>query len=228
MGALSGPEPPRDERELFARATALHGRRVDDLAAELGARVSGDARRTKGKVGTLVERALGARGGSAAIPDFPHLGVELKTIPVEPSGRARESTYVCTIAVADPDASTWATSWVKKKLARVLWMPVVTPRECSAPRVFGPPLLWTPSASQEAVLQDDFDEIMGLIGIGGIEGLTARIGRWLQARPKADNGRARTLAFGVDGEPLHVMPRGFYLRPHVTTAILADPSAVPE
>ncbi len=143
---------------------------------------------------------------------------------------------------------------MRRKLAVVLWVPLVTGprRDPAAPSgsgtapppargtvpgddTPGPPgprvgrvVLWRPTPAQEAVLAADFDEIVGLIGAGGVEALTARVGRWLQARPKAAHSRARTLAFGPEGERTSALPRGFYLRARFTGAILRDPFAVPE
>lgn len=85
--------PPRDEAELLARARALRGRPVEPSGLH-----------RKGKTGELVERALGAHGGSTATWDFPDLGVELKTIPVDArTAMPRESTFVCTVSLADAD-----------------------------------------------------------------------------------------------------------------------------
>lgn len=217
---------PRDEAELLARARALEGRNVGELAAVLGMSLVGDGRRTKGKAGEVVERALGATGGSAPTPDFPALSVELKTVPVDLRGWPRESTFVCTLPLADADRASWSTSWVRRKLARVLWLPIVTPaRSLLSERRVGRALLWTPTAEQEAILAGDFDDIVGLVGAGRVEELDARVGRWLQARPKAAHGRVRTTAYGPEDEPLSVLPRGFYLRARFTGAILGDPSA---
>jgi DNA mismatch repair protein MutH len=223
------PAPPLSEEELRGRARELTGRRMVDLAAALGVSLAGDRVSTKGKMGALIERALGATGGSAAVPDFPHLGVELKTIPIDGQGRPRESTFVCTLSLADADRAEWSTSWVRRKLACVLWIPILIPPDRAlAERIIGAPVLWRPTPEQEAVLRDDFDEIMGLIGIGGVDRLTAHTGRALQARPKAAHGRVRTAAFGPDDEPLAALPRGFYLRAGFTGAILRDAGAAPE
>src|SRR5688572_2499417 len=103
--------PPTDTAELCARAAALAGVRLTTLADALGASLDG-----KGKVGELVERALGATAGNAATPDFPALGVELKTVPIDGRGAPRESTYVCTAPLADADRAEWTTSRVRQKL----------------------------------------------------------------------------------------------------------------
>ncbi len=216
-------EPPRHEAELMVRAEALRGHTLGELAAALG-RSDEEAPmlRRKGRAGDLVERALGASAGSAAEPDFPSLGIELKTIPVDGEGRVRESTFVCTIALGRIADDTWATSWVRRKLSCVLWVPVEADdgRPLGARRI-GRALLWRPTAEEEAELRADFDEIVGRIGVGAVGDLTAHVGRHLQVRPKAAHGRARTAATGPDGEPLDVTPRGFYLRPSFTTAVLA-------
>jgi len=207
--------PPRDEAELLERARGLRG-----------ARVQASGLRRKGKVGELVERALGASGGSAATWDFPDLRVELKTIPVDArTGAPEESTFVCAVSLADADRAEWATSWVRAKLSRVLWVPIESHADGS--RSVGEARLWSPTAAQEAVLAGDFEEILGRVGMGDVEGVTARLGRWLQLRPKAAHGRVRTAVPGAEGELVHTVPRGFYLRARFTGAILRDEGATP-
>ena len=68
---------------------------------------------------------------------------------------------------------------------------------------------------------------MGLVGIGRIEDVTAHLGRYLQLRPKAKDGSVRTLARGAEGERFGTVPRGFYLRPAFTGALLLDAAALP-
>lgn len=218
---------PRDVRELLERALALEGRSLSEIAALLGLPLRSGVR-AKGRAGELLERALGATGGSAAVPDFPALGVELKTVPVDAKGRVRESTYVCTLPLAGADRAEWTTSWARRKLGCVLWIPLVTGARGgpAGPRV-GRAVLWRPTPAQEAVLAADFDEIVGLVGAGRVEALDARVGRWLQARPKAAHGRVRTVAFGPDDERIEAQPRGFYLRARFTAALLRDPAALP-
>lgn len=219
---------PRSIDELVRRALALEGLALGTIARSVGLEVSSDPRRTKGTAGGAVERALGASGGSARVHDFPELGVELKTIPITAEGAPLESTYVCTLSLADAESQEWETSWVRAKLARVLFFPHVG--DAGTPwqeRVVGRALLWSPTDEQEAVLRADFDDVVGLIGIGRVEELTAHRGRWLQVRPKARDGRARTIAWGSEGEAIATVPRGFYLRARFTGALLTDPRALP-
>ncbi|MCC6645891.1 MAG: DNA mismatch repair protein MutH [Polyangiaceae bacterium] len=209
-------DPPRDTAELRARAAALEGLDVEALAARLGRTVGGPAVRTKGKVGELLERALGATAGTSSEPDFVELGVELKTIPVRPDGRVRESTFVSAFSLAHVDEMEWETSAVRRKLARVLWVPIVHADR----RTIGRATLWSPGPEDERTLAADFDELIGRIAIGGIEGVDARVGEALQLRPKAADGTKRAVALGPDGERIASVPLGFYLRARFTERLL--------
>ena len=73
----------------------------------------------------------------------------------------------------------------------------------------------------------DYDDIMGLVGIGRVEDVSAHLGKWMQLRPKARDGRARTTVSGREGERIQTAPRGFYLRSSFTGALLRDPTATP-
>jgi DNA mismatch repair protein MutH len=180
-------------------------------------------RRAKGFAGTLLERVLGATAKSRAQPDFEALGVELKTLPVDASGRPLESTFVCTLEASDLEVLEWEASRVRHKLARVLWVPILSERERPlGERVVGTPLLWSPTEQQEADLKWDFDELFALIGRGLLDEVKGSMGRYLQVRPKAANSRARRLGFDEEGLRHQVLPRGFYLRPAFTERLLGE------
>ena len=213
---------PRDEAELLARAHALAGATVAEVAAACARSVPRDLRRHKGWLGDLLEAALGATAQSRPLPDFTELGIELKTIPVDADGRPRESTHVCAIALGDLVGQRWQTSTVRAKLARVLWIPVeaVTDLPLAARRI-GAPRLWSPDATQESVLRADWEEHMELLATGRFDELDARLGVYLQVRPKAANARALTAAGDALGVPGATLPRGFYLRPSFTRTLIA-------
>src|SRR5512140_2757462 len=149
------------------RAEALVGRTLGDVAAELGLGFDASGVRTKGKGGEILERALGATGGSAKVHDFPALGVELKTIPTDAREHPFESTYVCTLPMDDVDRVEWETSWVRSKLSRVLWVPLVAAHDdAHSARKIGRPRIWSPTPEQDAVLRADFDDAVGAIALG--------------------------------------------------------------
>jgi DNA mismatch repair protein MutH len=215
--------PPQSLSELRARAADLSSRPLRELQELFGSLGQDPMRHRKGKTGQLIERALGATAGWRSRPDFPSLGVELKTIPVDAQGRPRESTFVTHFALADAEQAIWHDSAVRAKLAHVLWIPIVY--DGSEPHV-GRPWFWIPTPQQAAVLEADFDELVGLIAIGKAECVDARVGRWLQLRPKAASSRVRTWGYDADGAPTRLPPRGFYLRARFTRALLQDPTTL--
>ena len=103
--------------------------------------VPANTRRGKGWTGVVIEHALGANAGSLSEPDFRLISVELKTIPIGANLRPLESTYVCTVPLAGEAAPGWRESNVRRKLARVLWMPFEGDRD---PVVRAPD--WRPAA----------------------------------------------------------------------------------
>ena len=213
--------PPVSIAELTARATDLGGITLAQLATRLAIRVPANQTRNKGWVGGLLEQALGAQSGSRPEPDFAHLGVELKSLPVNGRGKPRESTYIC-VAALDGRTQTWKTSLVRQKLACVLWVPVEAATTLPlAQRRIGTPFLWRPAAAEELQLRSDWEEIMESVAVGNLDRISARQGRWLQLRPKAANARARTPGFADDGSPGQTLPRGFYLRSLFTAQLLA-------
>jgi len=87
-------------------------------------------------------------------------------------------------------------------------------------RVIGQGFLWRPTAYQQALLQQDWEELMELICLGGIAKIRGAHGKVLQLRPKAADSHALTNAIGAQGEPIQTLPRGFYLKSHFTHSIL--------
>lgn len=220
---MSDPAPPATEAELLARAQALAGLTLGEIAASHGRALPPDLRRHKGAIGELVEHVLGATAGPRPVPDFEHLGIELKTVPVGPDRRARESTHVCAVALGELSGQRWADSTVRAKLARVLWLPIESTATLRpAARRVGLACLWSPDAAQEEVLRADWEEHMELLVTGRLDQIDARLGTWLQVRPKAADSRALSNASDAAGQPAATLPRGFYLRPCLTSAILND------
>ena len=215
---------PRTESELLTRARALAGLTLGDLAASLGVVVPNVSSSAKGFAGTLLEQALGATATSKPEPDFQLIGVELKSLPIDARGKPRESTYVCTVPLADNAGASWETSTVRKKLARVLWMPIVVDNNASVEsRRIAMPLIWSATAEQEEGLRRDWEELMDMVVLGDLERLTAHHGTWLQVRPKAADSQVRRRTASASGAPGLALPRGFYLRTVVSARETPQP-----
>lgn len=214
---------PQNETELLQRAKSIAGLNLGELAAELKMIVPPDLKRDKGWVGMLIETALGAKAGSKAEQDFAHLGIELKTIPINSVGYPLETTFVSLAPLIQNSGVNWETSHVRYKLSKVLWIPVQGERQIPlAERYIGNPILWQPSLEQERRLQQDWEELMDYIVLGQVEKINARLGEVLQLRPKGANSKALTKGIGQNGEVIQTLPLGFYLRKEFTAEILQN------
>ncbi len=201
---------PKSEAELLKRARQIAGMSFGDLAKQANMRVPDNLKRDKGWVGQLLEWHLGATAGSKPVQDFPEIGVELKSIPIGYNGKPLESTFVCVAPLTGITGLTWETSHIRNKLSRVLWLPVEGEREIPvAERRVGSPLIWSPSLQEETLLKNDWEELMDLIALGDVNQITARSGEVLQIRPKAANSRAKTEAYGTNGQPIKTLPEAF-------------------
>ena len=214
---------PQTLEQLLSQSQSIAGLTFGELADELHIPVPPDLKRDKGWVGTLLERALGATAGSKAEQDFSHLGVELKTLPINAEGYPLETTFVSLAPLVQNSGVKWENSHVRHKLSCVLWMPIEGSRHIPLrERHIGAPILWKPTAEQERQLKQDWEELMDLIVLGKLDQITARIGEVMQLRPKGANGRSITKGIGRNGEVIETLPLGFYLRKAFTAGILND------
>ena len=212
---------PQTLEQLLSQAQSIAGLTFGELADELHIPVPPDLKRDKGWVGMLLERALGATAGSKAEQDFSHLGVELKTLPINAEGYPLETTFVSLAPLVQNSGVKWENSHVRHKLSCVLWMPIEGRRHIPLrERHIGAPILWKPTAEQERQLKQDWEELMDLIVLGKLDQITARIGEVMQLRPKGANSRAVTKGIGKNGEIIETLPLGFYLCKEFTAGIL--------
>lgn len=215
--------PPDTQEQLLQRVHNIAGCTLAELAEQQDLAVPENLQRAKGWVGQLIENCLGASAGSKAEPDFPQLGIELKTIPLSSAGQPRETTYVCTVPLNDNITLDWENAWVRRKLNHVLWLPIeADPDIPVAARHIGTGLLCHLTEQQNAVLKRDWEEHMELIATGRVDEISAHHGTYLQIRPKAANSRALRETTNEQGEPVKTLPRGFYLRTAFTAEVLAQ------
>ena len=214
---------PQTLEQLLSQAQSIAGLTFGELADELHIPVPPDLKRDKGWVGMLLESALGATAGSKAEQDFSHLGVELKTLPINAEGYPLETTFVSLAPLVQNSGVKWENSHVRHKLSCVLWIPIEGSRHIPLrERHIGAPILWKPTAEQERQLKQDWEELMDLIVLGKLDQITARIGEVMQLRPKGANSRSITKGIGRNGEVIETLPLGFYLRKAFTAGILND------
>lgn len=205
---------------LLARARALSGLFVGEVAERVSRPLPADEKRAKGFVGDIIERALGASAGSRCEPDFPELGVELKTIPLDANGKPRESTFVCTLRFGEAIELDFAKSAAGAKLACVLFVPVETSDVPLASRRVGRAMLWVPNTNERARLEADWGLVAGRLAAGEGGSLDAHAGEVLQVRPKGRRASDRRIVTDEHG-PHWWQPRGLYLRPSFTYEVIS-------
>lgn len=212
---------PTTEDELMSRAYEISGLTLGEIANNAGIAIPKSLMRDKGWPGLLLEHVLGASAGSKPIPDFPELGIELKSLPINRHGKPLETTFVCVAPLTGLVGSTWQNSHVKHKLSRVLWVPIIAERDIPIEqRIVATPFIWSPSADEEQLLAQDWQELTDMIVLGEVENIHGKFGQVLQLRPKAANSRARTAAVDKHGKPFQTLPRGFYLKIPFTQMLL--------
>ena len=213
--------PPNSEEELLTRARNLAGLTLEQLAKKFKQPLPNNTTHAKGWMGQLLETSLGATATSKAEPDFQLINVELKTLPLTPSGKPKESTYVCTVPLTNLHEQEWSSCWLKRKLQRVLWLPLEADKRIPlAERHIGSAILWSPSEEQSMQLQQDWEELMELVSLGKLDQITSHMGHYLQIRPKGANAKALTTTQDEEGNTIQTLPRGFYLRPDFTQQII--------
>lgn len=213
--------PPVNKQELLDRINKLTGITLQQLAHQMNFEIPTEMRHAKGWTGRLLEAALGANAASAPKPDFINLGIELKTVPINQTGKPQESTYICTVQLDHKLLSSWERSLVKHKLTKVLWVPIeATKTTPLSLRRIGNSILWQPNENQERQLREDWQELSDMIAMGDLDKISSSMGKYLQIRPKASNARSLTQDKNQIGFKKLTLPRGFYLRSAFTHSII--------
>ena len=175
----------------------------------------------------MIEHELGVAIGGARGPDFQALGIELKTVPVTPALLPLESTAVCQIDPIAIAGESWETSYVRAKLARVLFVALEVPEGARSvgDRRVAAVTLWAPGPDDDAVLRGDFDLfVREYFRRGRAAEITGHLGAALQVRPKGRDATDLRAAYDAAGKPTRIGKMGFYLRPTFVRQIFARTS----
>ena len=104
----------------------------------------------------------------------------------------------------------------------MLWFPIEASTEIPfIHRRLGRAFLWSPTPAQQAILERDWLLLTTLLATGQIADVDARMGEYLQVRPKAANAQALCASFDEQGDRVQTLPRGFYLRSRFTAELFA-------
>ena len=206
---------------LLSHANLLDGVSLAELALHLKSPLPNSSRQAKGWAGQLIETYFGLKPNNFPGPDFKDLGIELKTIPITPEYKIRESTYICMVNLKPRTWVPWEKSLAYSKLKHILWVPIIW--ENTDNKLENQKLIWPKRVIQKPILKcltqdeyqqlsDDYNEIMEMIQLGQANQISGRQGYWLHVRPKAANSQQLTQTIDENGELSATLPRGFYLR----------------
>ena len=203
----SGPRLSREDALALLRD--LLGRDLRALARAYGVTFERAGARNKGWAGQAVERALGLPADAQQAPDFGDW--ELKVVPL--AARAdgtltpRETMSITMFTAADLEHQRFEDSHLFAKLRRL----VVVARLYEGPDeprslVYDARTFDLTAPSLRAAIEADYEEIRWVARHHGLAALTARVGRYVQPRPKGDDRLA-------DGH-------GFYARKALVSRML--------
>jgi DNA mismatch repair protein MutH len=199
---------PKSIEILLHRVAQIEGLTIEELANNLGVRIPFDLKYAKGFIGQLIEIALGASGNSNPIHDFPHLGIELKTIPVNYDGKPTNNTHICTL-YPNSHYQTFENSNFYNKLKKILWVPIEGDKKIHfTQRHIGRGFLWELKEADLEIIKNDWFEIMELLTTNPVESVSAKIGTYAHIAPSGTN----------KGQKQY----GFYLRRSFTHKILFE------
>ncbi|MDC2891169.1 DNA mismatch repair endonuclease MutH [Psychrosphaera algicola] len=216
-------QAPKTLEQLMHRMDLIAGLTIADIAEELQVKMPENLQTEKGWVGQLVEAYLGATAGNLPEPDFQHLGIELKTIPISRTGAPLETTYVCVAPLSPALGEQWRTSLVYKKLAHVLWVPIIAERSIPLKdRQIAMPFLWQMTPEQEQILKTDWGELTDLIVLGKHDEITAKLGEALQLRPKAADSSVRSAGSTEKATQRMRRQKGFIFAPVLPSRYCAN------
>lgn len=213
----------KNEAELLERCQLIEGLSFLQLATLLEITIPHESSKRKGWTGLAIELALGTTAGTQSLPDFTHLGIELKTIPLNHRGKPSESTFITSIPLLTIHQQQWETSQCYSKLKRVLWIPIEGDKAIPfEQRRIGRGFLWSPNQEEESILASDWQELSFMLSSGRLEEINATMGQYLQVRPKAANAKSLCYGFDEDGNKVLTLPRGFYLRSSFTARLISN------
>ncbi len=218
---INRTKSPETFEELINSLNSIVGKTISELAKIANVPLPISTTHGKGFTGELLEILLGATAENRPIPDFPNLGLELKTLPVDKNLVPLESTFFCHAPLTGIRHLTFENSALYSKIKRVLFVVVTAQRDMDfEDRRIAGYFFFTPSEAQFNQIKSDYDELYEMIKTGHVESINARIGQIMQLRPKCANGKALTDCIGLDGEIIKTRPRGFYMRRSFTKELI--------
>lgn len=203
---------PQNLLELKERLVKIKGAKISDLVELLEIEKPKNSVHAKGFVGQIIEYILGAHAKNQALPDFTNLDLELKTMPVDENLNPLESTFLCHANLKNVETNFYK-STLYKKIRFILFVFIKTSKNTNVlDREIVGFYFYKASDEDLKIFKADFDELNDLIVQGFANNINARIGTYIQMRPKCATGNDLTEYYDENCEIKYTRPRGFYLR----------------
>lgn len=186
--------------------------------------------RTTGRSGKMgkaaaaqIVRQLVGEGPKGRTGDFLRFGVEVKTVPVDASGRTIEAMSFPAFVHEELVFEDWESSDLLGRLNRLLIVPIHRGRRVVlADTRLGRPFFWTPSELDLAGIRQEWERFRSLIAAGQARNLpTASQTRFIHVRPKGRDAADRDQAPGG----FDVIKKSFWLNQPYLERILAEQNA---
>ncbi|MFN8622969.1 MAG: MutH/Sau3AI family endonuclease [Chloroflexota bacterium] len=173
------------ERVVLAHYARFVGRRVGDVAQELGIEVGG-----KQGAATVLRAALGQRQPERGIKEFLELGIELKMVRADATGMPYEAMSFPAFRYRELITEDWEHSDLLARLNRFLVLPLDGAKGLAATAdcILREPFFWSPSPDELAGIGAEWTIYRDLIAAGRAADLPgASQTRFIHVRPKAQD-----------------------------------------
>ncbi|MGH9896014.1 MAG: MutH/Sau3AI family endonuclease, partial [bacterium] len=218
-----------DAENLLAQALTLEGVRAKEVAVEVDRTAFNATPKPVGRtgVGNLTQLYMGRKEDNRREPDFPELGIELKTLPMKALRRGnqrewtvKEPTSITMIDYREVDQEDWSVAYLRHKIDHILWVPYEhdygDKRESRFRRAF----LWKPDAADYPVFGIDYDVVRGYIQRDDAEHLSETLSQVLAARRKGSKGQMAEQPRGPPAKSRAWAFKAAYTRPILDKHVL--------
>lgn len=194
----------RTERETFEHAvrrrlTSLVGRRVGDVAAEMG--VGGQT--SKSYAANVIRAAIGIRG-QGAFREAEEFGMNFRMSRVGPTGMPYEAMSFRAVEPVDLVEQSWTDSDFLRQVEYLVITPAFGERRKTpaAECVIRESVIWTPAVDELAVMQAEWEVVVASLRRGDMEAIPSeKETRAIHFRPHAKDATATYEVPGVGQVP---------------------------
>lgn len=211
----------KNENFLLKNAIKISGYSLKELIKKSNFFISNNLKKDKGWIGKFLEKFLGSTSNNKREKDFPTIGIELKTVPINRQGKTLQDSFICMVHPIKGNNVTWEKSYIKYKLQKILWIPVQSDNNIPImKRKICCPFLWSPNILENKILKNDWEEIMEKIFLGKIKNITLQKTMILKILSKGVNKISKTCAINEYGKKIKITPLAFYFKKKFTTELI--------